>query len=77
MLNKSFYGLKQAPKSWYNMIHLYLIINGFSRSNSKPTQYTKVNQQEQILIVCLDVDDMIFMGNLSLDHFKSAIKQEF
>jgi hypothetical protein len=66
-LKKSLYGLKQAPRAWYIRIDSYLISIDFSRSNNEPTLYTKVNTQGQILIVCLYVDDMIFIGNLSMD----------
>ena len=51
--------------------------NGFKRSTGEPTLYTKINEQGQILIVCLYVDDLIFTGNLSIDMFKSAMKREF
>jgi hypothetical protein len=36
-----------------------------------------VNKQGQILVVCLFVDDMILLGNMSMDKFKSAMKHEF
>ena len=34
-------------------------------------------EQGQILIVCFYVDDMIFTENMSVDKFKSSMKQEF
>ena len=52
-----------------------MISNGFSKSSSEPTLYTKVNQHGQILIVCLYVVDMIFLGNLSLDEFMESMKE--
>ena len=76
-LKKALYGLKQAPRAWYSRIDSYMIKNGFNRSTSEPTLYTKVNKEGQILIVCLYVDDLIFTGNLSIDMFKSAMKKEF
>ena len=54
-----------------------MIKNGFCRSNIEPTLYTKVNEHEQILIVCLYVDDMIFTGDLELYEFKEAMMKEF
>ena len=42
-LRKAFYGLKQEPKVWYTMTNEYLNSEGFSRSPSEPTLYTKVN----------------------------------
>ena len=71
------YGLKQAPRAWYSKIDSYMMENGFKRSTSEPKLYAKINEQGQILIVCLYVDDLIFTGNLSIDMFKSAMKREF
>ena len=44
-LKKALYGLKQAPRVWYNRIDEYLNGEGFSRSPSESTLYTKVNQE--------------------------------
>ena len=75
-LKKALYGLKQAPRVWYRRIGSYLLQNGFNRCNNEPTKYTKLNEQGEILIVCLYVDDLIIMGDLPIDMFKSAMKQE-
>ena len=42
-----------------------------------PMLYTKVNKHGEILIICLYVDDLIFTGNLSIDEFKTTMKNEF
>ena len=76
-MRKVLYGLKQAPRAWYSRIDSYMIKNGFNRSTSEPTLYTKINKEGQILIVYLYVADLIFTGNLSIDMFKSAMKKEF
>jgi hypothetical protein len=76
-LNKALYILKQALRGWYSRIDHYLIKDGFSRSKNEPTLYIKVNQQGNILILCLYVDDMIYTGNMMLDAFRSAMKNEF
>jgi hypothetical protein len=76
-LKKPLYGLKQARRAWYSMIDSYMIKNEFTRSTSEPTLYTKVNEQGQVLIVCLYVDDLIYTCNLSIDMFKSAMEKEF
>ena len=41
-LKRVFYGLKQAPRAWYSWIGSYLMRNGFSKSDSEPTLYIKV-----------------------------------
>ena len=69
------YGLKQAPRVWYNRIDEYLNSEGFNKSLSEPTLYTKVNQEGKILIVCLYVDDLIFTRDISVDEFKKAMKK--
>jgi hypothetical protein len=76
-LRKALYGMKKASKIWYSRIDEYLISVGFSRSQSEPTLYTKVNQEGKILIVCPYVDDLIFTGDLSIDDFKNSMKTEF
>jgi hypothetical protein len=76
-LKKALYGLKQAPRAWYSRIDTYLIKSGFSRSQNELTLYTKTNQHDKILIVCLYVNDMIYTGNLELTNFKHAMQSEF
>jgi hypothetical protein len=76
-LKKALYGLKQASRVWYNIIDEYLNSEGFNRSPSEPTLYTKVFQEGKLLIVCLYVDDLIFTGNISVDEFKTTMKTEF
>jgi hypothetical protein len=63
-MKKCLYGLKEVARAWYNRIDTYLIKRGFSRSQNEPTLYTKTDQQGKIVIVCLYVDDMIYVGNL-------------
>jgi len=74
-LKKAFYGLKHVPRAWYRRIDNYIIKNGFCRSNIEPTLYTKVNKHGWILIVCLYVDDMIYIGDHGLDEFKATMKK--
>ena len=76
-LKKALYGLEQAPRAWYNRVDSYMIENGFNRSTSEPTLYTKVNKEGQMFIVYLYVDDLIFTSNICIDVFKSAMKKEF
>ena len=49
----------------------------FVEASLSPTLYTKVNEHGHILIVCLYVDDMIFIGDLEIDEFKAAMMKEF
>ena len=65
------YGLKQAPRAWYSRIDSYLIHNGFNRSINEPTLYVKT-EKGKMLMVCPYVDDMIYTGNLMLEHFRKS-----
>jgi hypothetical protein len=76
-LKKALYGLKKALRAWYSRIDTYLIKSGFSRSQNESTLYTKIDQHDKILIVCLYVDDMIYTGNLELTNFKHVMQSEF
>ena len=76
-LKKELYGLKQAPRAWYSWIDSYLTENGFHRSKSEPTLYTKVNEQVKMLIVCLYVDDLIFTGDFGITDCKAVMESEF
>lgn len=78
-LDKALYGLKQAPRAWYSKIDSHFLETGFERSSSEPNLYIKKNGGNELLIVCLYVDDMIYMGtNQSLiDQFKESMKKKF
>ena len=76
-LKKALYGLKQAPRAWYSHIDSYLIENGFHRSESEATLYTKVNDKGNMLIVFLYVDDLIFTGDYGIKEFRTVMESEF
>ena len=71
------YCLKQAPRAWYSRIDSYLTENGFHRSESELTLYTKVNEQGKMLIVYLYVYDLIFTGDFGIADFKAVMESEF
>lgn len=62
-LRKALYGLKQAPRAWYRRIDSYFLSNGFVRSENEPTLYVKKYENGGFLVVCIYVDDMIYMGS--------------
>lgn len=53
-LKKALYGLKQAPRAWYSKIDNYFTSQGFRRSKSEPTLYTKAHEGK-ILILSLSM----------------------
>jgi Reverse transcriptase (RNA-dependent DNA polymerase) len=78
-LVKALYGLKQAPRAWYSKIDAYFINSGFERSKSEPNLYVKKNRADGMLVVCLYVDDMIYMGTNEelVEQFRSSMKHQF
>ena len=74
---KALYGLKQAPRAWYSRTDSYLTENGFHRSKSVPTLYTKMNEQVKMLIACLYVYDLIFTGDFGITDCKAVMESEF
>jgi hypothetical protein len=57
-LNKYMYGLKQALRSWYSRLDMYLQ-QGFRRGNAYSNLYIKLDQGSMIIIEVY-VDDIIF-----------------
>ncbi|KAA0047981.1 reverse transcriptase [Cucumis melo var. makuwa] len=78
-LNKALYGLKQAPRMWNSIINKYFLDNGYLRCPYEHSLYIKVNGHEDILVVCLYVDDLIFIENCAsmFEDHKKAMTQEF
>ncbi|XP_050139286.1 uncharacterized mitochondrial protein AtMg00810-like [Malus sylvestris] len=77
-LKKALYGLKQAPRAWNSRIDKYFQENNFIKCPHEHTLYVKV-KDEDILIVCLYVDDLILTGsNPSMyEEFKRVMIKEF
>lgn len=76
-LRKALYGLKQVPRAWYIKIDSYFLENGFERRKNEPTLYVKKKNKFDFLLVCLYVDDMIYMGSSEslVAEFKSSMKK--
>jgi Reverse transcriptase (RNA-dependent DNA polymerase) len=77
-LNKAMYGLKQAPRAWNTKIDNYFKENGFKECPFEMTIYVKARKNE-LPILALYVDDLIFMGNNQrlIVKFKRKMKLEF
>jgi hypothetical protein len=50
-LNKSMYGLNQAPRAWYEIIDGYLMSLGFSKSVADPNLYYHIVGDEWLILV--------------------------
>jgi Reverse transcriptase (RNA-dependent DNA polymerase) len=77
-LKKTLYGLKQAPRAWNTRIDYYFKSHNFVQCPYEHILYVKI-ENEDMLIVSLYVDDLIFIGSSSdmIDEFKRAMKSEF
>ena len=62
-LKKTLYGLKHAPRSWYEKIDSLFLQQGFMRRKIDPKLYTKFDEKGHILLISLYVDDLIITGN--------------
>jgi Reverse transcriptase (RNA-dependent DNA polymerase) len=77
-LKKALYGLKQTPRAWNTRINSYFKENDFKLRPFESAIYVKARKDE-LMIVALYVDDLIFMGNNHrlIDEFKREMKLEF
>jgi hypothetical protein len=58
-LHKELYGIKQAPRAWYECLREFLLKQGFDKGKADPTLFThKVNKD--IFVCQIYVDDIIF-----------------
>nr|GFA65234.1 retrovirus-related Pol polyprotein from transposon TNT 1-94 [Tanacetum cinerariifolium] len=48
-LKKAFYGLKQAPSMWYDMLSSFLISQDFSKGSVDPTLFIRRNGKDLLL----------------------------
>lgn len=78
-LKKALYGLKQAPRVWYAKIDGYFTSNGYSRSMNEPTLYVKQTSKNNIIYVCLYVDDIVCTSSCEqlIYHFKQGMQEVF
>jgi hypothetical protein len=58
-LSKALYGLKHAPRAWYECLRGFLISNGFKVRKTDPTYFTKTIDKD-LFIWQIYVDDIIF-----------------
>ncbi|XP_050890188.1 uncharacterized mitochondrial protein AtMg00810-like [Lathyrus oleraceus] len=78
-LKKALYGLKQALRAWYSEIDSYFIQEGFQRSQSEPTLYVKHQGKDDILLVSLYVDDLVYTDDNKkmIENFKIEMMKKY
>ncbi|KAG7572470.1 Integrase catalytic core [Arabidopsis suecica] len=77
-LRKAIYGLKQSPRAWYHKLSSTLLANGFKKSHSDHTLFTKQDNQG-IVVVLVYVDDLIISGSNKegIQAIKSSLHSAF
>nr|GEX28784.1 hypothetical protein [Tanacetum cinerariifolium] len=58
-LDKALFGLKQAPRAWYDVLSQFLIKNGFQKGSIDTTLFIK-KKGKHIMLIQIYVDDIIF-----------------
>nr|GEW69708.1 retrovirus-related Pol polyprotein from transposon TNT 1-94 [Tanacetum cinerariifolium] len=58
-LKKALYGLKHAPRAWYDELSKFLLSKGFTKGSIDPTLFITKHRGD-ILLVQIYVDDIIF-----------------
>ena len=73
------YRLKKAPRAWYSKIDANLMAQGFERSQNEHTLYKKVHGDNCVLLVCLYVDDIVYLSSSQalIDEFKHDMHNTF
>ena len=77
-LNRAIYGLKKAPKLWYQRFDEYMMENGFKKSKNDYCLYTKFEGKDK-LYVLIFVDDLIITGSnhVQVEVFKKLLSEKF
>ncbi|GKD34486.1 retrovirus-related pol polyprotein from transposon TNT 1-94 [Tanacetum coccineum] len=75
---KALYGLKHAPRAWYDTLTRFLLANGFSKGVVDPTLFIR-KTGKHILHVQIYVDDIIFASTdpRDCDRFSKEMSSKF
>ena len=74
-LHKSLYGLREANRLFYELLHSVMISIGFERLKTNLCVYAKHADTDKEIYICCYVDDSLIFTNSpqSLEDFKNAI----
>ncbi|MBM1019738.1 reverse transcriptase domain-containing protein, partial [Escherichia coli] len=77
-LTKALYGLRQAPRAWYERLSNFLISKKFQKGKVDTTLFIK-HVKNDILIIQIYVDDIIFgsTNEVLCRNFSSLMQEEF
>ena len=79
VLQKCLYGLREAPREWYELIKNHLIVNmGFVQSEIDTCVFYKKHADGSEIFVALYVDDMLVVGSdENIESFGKALEKRF
>ncbi|WVZ84211.1 hypothetical protein U9M48_031265 [Paspalum notatum var. saurae] len=77
-LNKSLYGMKQAPRAWYSRFSTFLVTLGFTEAKSDTSLFVYCHGAETAYLL-LYVDDIVLTASSQhlLQWIISSLQQEF
>ena len=77
-LNKALYGLRQAPRAWYERLSSFLLENGFQRGNVDTNLFYK-DYSNEFIMVKIYVGDIIFgvTNEILCKDFFKLMQKEF
>lgn len=77
-LKKAIYGLKTAPKCWYEKFQDFMFSQGFVKSENDHCLYFKDSKDFKIFVL-IYVDDLVITGSddKQIDDFKCEMKNTF
>ena len=77
-LNKSFYGLKQTPQTWYSRFATFLLTLGFTEAKSDTSLFI-YRRGDETAYLLLYVDDIVLTASSQqlLQRIIFSLQQEF
>jgi hypothetical protein len=77
-LNRSLYGLNQAPRAWYNRFASFLLSLGFVEAKSDASLFV-YHRKDDMVYLLLYVDDIVLTASTDvlLRRFITSLQQEF
>ncbi|GKE86596.1 retrovirus-related pol polyprotein from transposon TNT 1-94 [Tanacetum coccineum] len=77
-LKKALYGLKHAPRAWYDLLLSFMLSQGFSKGMVDPTFFI-IRKGKDIILVQIYVDDIIFASTTTelCDKFSEIMCSKF
>lgn len=77
-LTKALYGLRQAPRAWFDKLKQFLVSTGFMLSKSDASLFVQ-SSSHYTLYVLVYVDDIVITGSSSdeIDYFVQQLHNKF